>query len=575
MEALNTPRPMGTQNADFTRPLDPHTPSIGDRLPKRSHTGHITAPGPLPYGGKARKTTVTSVALQEGIEASIAEATRTAEILKDFAVRTDTFASNYRSQRDQQVAEAISKTVARALVTFYQDSFGPARSPSHPTVTHASKDATYASIAKSPSNEDAGVYTKRANLKKGPTKPVQTSREDHRVLVTLPSTSLLGAREEAYLLRRRLVEKVNGLTLANIPKISPTKSGWALSPSDLATRDILLAESNQAVILEALGGCKVSAPETWFDYVVPLIPTAFHGAGGEVLVTQDLVLEEVFSQTGETPVRCDISRHGANPVTGKASWIISFKKKVRPFHVFNTWSQSRLIEKKPRITRHDMGGCQGWCNPVKCTRAPICGHCSAKLEGHDGPAGENCQHEARCANCHGPHEASHNNCPARPRVKNGSIIRPTKNELRKIRQAGRQAALVAAAGSSSRSTPTSPDIHGGANLGRAGTPGTPLSPSPSPSLQLQGVKRRSGGARVTEHEMAGSNLSQTSPSAPTSSASSSSGRPQRATANQQNLNVRLLSRNSLQGNSFAPLRESTTTSIEPGFSDDEMDDATL
>jgi len=36
---------------------------------------------------------------------------------------------------------------------------------------------------------------------------------------------LLGAREEAYLLRRRLVEKLNGLTLAILPKISLTKSG--------------------------------------------------------------------------------------------------------------------------------------------------------------------------------------------------------------------------------------------------------------------------------------------------------------------------------------------------------------
>jgi hypothetical protein len=63
----------------------------------------------------------------------------------------------------------------------------------------------------------------------------------------------------------------------------------------------------------------VSALEVWFNYVVPLIPTAFHGTGGEVLVTQDLVLEEVFNQTGETLVRYDISRHGVNPMTGKAS----------------------------------------------------------------------------------------------------------------------------------------------------------------------------------------------------------------------------------------------------------------
>jgi hypothetical protein len=46
----------------------------------------------------------------------------------------------------------------------------------------------------------------------------------------------------------------------------------------------------------------VSAPEVWFNYVVPLIPTAFYRTSGEVLVTQDLVLEEVFNQTEETLV---------------------------------------------------------------------------------------------------------------------------------------------------------------------------------------------------------------------------------------------------------------------------------
>jgi hypothetical protein len=66
----------------------------------------------------------------------------------------------------------------------------------------------------------------------------------------------------------------------------------------------------------------VSAPKVWFNYVVPLIPTAFYRTSGEVLVTQDLVLEEVFNQTGETPVQCDISRHSANPITGFINVII-------------------------------------------------------------------------------------------------------------------------------------------------------------------------------------------------------------------------------------------------------------
>src|ERR1700742_2433200 len=510
-----TPHPTGTQNADFTRPLDPSTPHIGDRLSKRSQTEHIVAPGLLPYGGKTRKTTTAAVALQEGIEASISEATRTAEILKEFATRTDTFASGYKSQKDQQIAEAVSKAVARALVAFYQESFAPARSPSPPKTPHA---LSYASVAKSSNNSETGAPKGQEAPKKGPTKPAQTSREDHRVLVTLPSASLLGAREETYLLRRRLVDKVNGLTMAKIPAISPTMTGWALFPSDLATRDLLLTESNQAAVLEALGGDRILVPEVWFDYVVPLIPAAFHGISGEILVTQDLMLEEAFNQTGETPVRCDMSRHGANPTTGKASWIISFKKKVRPFHIFNTWSQARLIDKKPRITRHAIGGCQGWCNPVKCTRAPLCGHCGSKLEGHDGPTGENCQHGAKCANCWGPHKASHDNCPARPKTKNGRIVRPTKAEIRRIRQAGRQAASAAAAGSTSRSTSTSPSSTGRANLDLTST--SP-SLSPTPSLQLQGTKRRNG-ARITEYENAGSQSTPTpaSPSVPTSGASS-------------------------------------------------------
>ena len=369
--------------------------------------------------------------------------------------------------------------------------------------------------------------------------------------------------------------------MAKIPAISPTMTGWALFPSDLATRDLLLAESNQAAVLEALGGYKVSVPEVWFDYVVPLIPAAFHGISGEILVTQDLMLEEAFNQTGETPVRCDMSRHGANPTTGRASWIISFKKKVRPFHIFNTWSQARLIDKKPRITRHAIGGCQGWCNPVKCTRAPLCGHCGSKIEGHDGPTGGNCQHGATCANCWGPHEASHDNCPARPKTKNGRIVRPTKAEIRRIRQAGRQAALAAAAGSTSRSTETTDSTSTSPfSTGRANLDLTSTSPSlsPTPSLQPSGTKRRNG-ARIIEYENEGmpgrdSTPTPASPSVPTSSASSSSGRPVRSSAKQQNLNIKLLSRNSLQGNSFAPLRESTTTSTEPGSSDHEMDGVT-
>ncbi len=209
------------------------------------------------------------------------------------------------------------------------------------------------------------------------------------------------------------------------------------------------------------------------------------------------------------------------------------------------------MNKKPRLSRHAIGGCQGWCNPAKCTHAPLYGHCGSKLKGHDGLAGDNCQHKAKCANCWGPHEASHDNCPIRPKTKDGRFVRPIKAELRRVRQAGRQAALGAATTSpalSSSGRETSPSLAGRAP-----------SPSPTPSVQPQGIKRRYG-AHITEYENAG--ITPLPASAPSSSTSSSSSRPVRAANKQQSLNIKLLSRNSLQGNSFTLL------------SDDEMDDAT-
>jgi hypothetical protein len=61
---------------------------------------------------------------------------------------------------------------------------------------------SYTSVTKSSIANDTGVpkVALRAALKKGPLKPA-ISRKDHQVLVTLPFTLLLGAREETYLSR--------------------------------------------------------------------------------------------------------------------------------------------------------------------------------------------------------------------------------------------------------------------------------------------------------------------------------------------------------------------------------------
>lgn len=290
-------------------------------------------------------------------------------------------------------------------------------------------------------------------------------------------------------------------------------------------------------------------------------------------------MEEAFNQTGETPVRCDISRHG-HPATGKATWIISFKKKVRTFCIFCVGSRARLMDNKPRITRHSPG-CQGWCNPFKCTRTHRCETCGLTKEKHAGPVGPECENDEKCANCHGPHKASHDNCPARPTVKGGKIIKPTHDELVTIRKAAR---LTALAGKTKDSRPPGNPPASSTNSPVGGATLEPIQPelsqSPSPmpiettSTYERGTKRPRG-ERVTAHENAGSTPtgSQTTLGAPSSS------HPVRVAAKSQSYNLKSLSRASLtpgssQGNPFAVLDTEDDTTTRPELeheSDEEMD----
>ena len=216
----------------------------------------------------------------------------------------------------------------------------------------------------------------------------------------------------------------------------PTRTGWAITPSDLTTRDLLTTQENTKTILQVLHGTAVKQPEVWYNYAMPGVSATMHQLiGGTITITAKLVTEEVEAQTKQSPVNCRPSRHGANPLTGKITWIISFLNPVRPFQLFNASELSKAIDKKPTIARHDPG-CQGFCNPAKCTRYARCNMCSTRLDQHEGPSGINCTGKARCANCHGPFPAGHDLCPAAPMRRNGKTFRPTKKEIDAIQRHG-------------------------------------------------------------------------------------------------------------------------------------------
>lgn len=153
--------------------------------------------------------------------------------------------------------------------------------------------------------------------------------------------------------------------------------------------------------------------------------------------TEEMVIEEVISQTGKQSVSCRPSRHGPSTY-GDMTWFISFKEPVGNFQLFGKNNRSCMIRQKYQIQRHSPG-CQGYCNPAQCARGGRCGKCAGLIAEHDRPAGENCIHPDQCANCYGPYRSGHTICPAASRRENRRSIRPTRKKLTALRRAGKRA----------------------------------------------------------------------------------------------------------------------------------------
>lgn len=124
-------------------------------------------------------------------------------------------------------------------------------------------------------------------------------------------------RPNAYSLRRAPVEKIHGMKMDMIPSITPTQTGWAIILTDLTTRDLTLTDRD--TLLEIFRGRNVAVPTTWYNYAVKEIPFHITNLWGDRINTEQVIQEEIFTQTREKPTQVQISRHGADPYTGKST----------------------------------------------------------------------------------------------------------------------------------------------------------------------------------------------------------------------------------------------------------------
>ena len=448
------------ENADFTRQPEPESPTnLNPRTSKRHRRDlNVNPPPRLELGGGAHNN-MAAATIRNQLDAIERDAKLQRTIMYDFANNVDKFVSSYERPELRNAAYKLSERVVGFLTTYlYAETNGatyaPIRIKSHPSreasSSGPSKSVSFAEVAgmanslRNPGvnlriNRDSNSFksgstptssTGGVTLISGDSKP-----EDKRLLIAVKTEVLLN-RPEPFAIRQELCAKIDGLTLKMIPTISPTRTGWSITPMDLSVRNLLTTQENIETLRRVTQATSITRPQEWFNYAVPGVPATMHRLmGGAVTNTAELIAEEVTAQTQATPVSCRPSRHGTNADTGKTTWIVSFLIPVRPFRLFNISEISKFINKKPAIKRHDPG-CQGFCNPAKCTKYSRCSHCGTRNDLHQGPSGANCTGIPRCANCHGPFPAGHDHCPAAPSRKNGIIIKLTKRELNAIRRQG-------------------------------------------------------------------------------------------------------------------------------------------
>jgi hypothetical protein len=440
------------RDTEQTRDQTPESPPqanlrTSERQQRDLH--HQVPPIACPNSGRgAHKTPNVSDAVAKHNRNIQQAITLRAKISSQIACAIDQCINSCNSPAEKKIAQEFQKLIIAALTASSSNTGNRTRGTdfSAPTnsANHTNHRPTWADIASQPQTAKEKQGTRDSTQVAATTSrfkvhsPRPLPKEDLRIFIAIPAETRL-QNLSPFAVRQALCGNIQGLTLQDVPSASAIKTGWAITPASKAIRDELLTEDKKVLMMQAVNGMSVRTPEQWLNYAVQRVPSSYRTYNGlEVPITKELVEGEACAQTGTTPVDCRTSRHGPN-AEGFITWIISYRQPVPTFRLFGTSDFSKEIRKSPTILRHE-NGCQGYCNIQQCTRMARCVHCGERSDQHgNAPFGDKCTNDEKCANCHGPHRASHVDCPAKPRRVSGKLLKPTKKELISIRKVGNQA----------------------------------------------------------------------------------------------------------------------------------------
>ncbi|KAK2738280.1 hypothetical protein CKAH01_18784 [Colletotrichum kahawae] len=410
------PEPTPTSRAKRRRDTEaqPLRPSLVGSQPNTPDTAPSTAKGHPNANGAATGS----------ILAAFDEQSRLYEARKDvfltIAQSVDNVVSSFEGYK-KQIAKEATVCVIQTLKRLMNN-----EATATPTRNWASVAATAPATA--PGRNQAPTQPHRQ-----PQAQAQTQPEDLRVFVRIPEEGLEAARKNAPFALRRTVCQALNLQLADVPHIYHITTGYSIKPINKQVQQSLLI--NKQKLANCLGAFKIETPTQWFTYAVPRCPFQLWSLDGDSMDVSTLIEDEVIAQTGRKPVLARQSRLGPNLATNEVTWIVSFTAEVPPFRLFNQSSRAQPIRKRRTLLRHNPG-CQGYHTNRYCNRPALCNNCGKSSDSHEtGP----CTARPKCANCLGPFQAGHTDCPARPLAVNGHPTLPGRKERARIRKAGQRA----------------------------------------------------------------------------------------------------------------------------------------
>ncbi|KAI1676083.1 reverse transcriptase [Pyrenophora tritici-repentis] len=293
-----------------TRPEDPNTPSLANLRTTKRHRQAKAAPIPISFGDSANKRQLVTGAVTEKITAA-QEAAKTRHSIIAIANAIDHCLENYTSIAERLVAQELQQRVVYALTNSIHH---PSKTTPQPASDAGPKPIrTHAEVVKPPNShsmqERGAAITKTAATHRNgiiPNKPPNKPVPDSRILFQL-STAQRVKHPSPFVTRKALCARIDNLTLQDIPRLTTTKTGSALTPANDTIKSRLLQPDNVKVMLETLGAVGFQLPEKWINYAVQRVEAALIGLhiGGDaaVPIREENVAEEVYSQTGLQSVR--------------------------------------------------------------------------------------------------------------------------------------------------------------------------------------------------------------------------------------------------------------------------------